>query len=152
MTDEAMEQLLDESIENIRREQSFLSTLPVESIHNLIFITLLFHTICTKHFGFLEELEWRLICVPDLLGKSDHIERLAMTIRGVPQVAYKLPFEDQPENNLVGFSLPDLIDHIIIGPTQFPYPAYEAFVHALDKIGVKDAANKVFCSNIPLRT
>jgi hypothetical protein len=29
---------------------------------------------------------------------------------------------------------------------------YEAFVAALDEVGVKDAANRVFLSQIPVRT
>lgn len=50
------------------------------------------------------------------------------------------------------FEIAELIDRVIIGPSNYPIPIGEAFVAALQEAGMKDAATRVFASNIPLRT
>lgn len=45
-----------------------------------------------------------------------------------------------------------LIDRIIIGPTQYPVAIYKAFVGLLAEAGVKAPEGKVFISHVPLRT
>ena len=46
----------------------------------------------------------------------------------------------------------DLIDKVIIGPTQYPVVLYDAFEIALLKSGVEDISNRIVVSDIPLRT
>jgi hypothetical protein len=48
--------------------------------------------------------------------------------------------------------IPQLIDRVIIGPTLYPYAISEAFDRLLDKAGVANAAQRIFVSDIPLRT
>jgi hypothetical protein len=105
-------------------------------------------TICTKHPGFKEELEWRIIYQPNYRA-SDHICRTVETIRGVPQPVCKIPLKNIP--GLDGIEVPELIDRIIIGPTHHAPAMWEAFVETLKSAGVDDAENKVFVSSIPLR-
>jgi hypothetical protein len=73
-------------------------------------------------------------------------------VNGIPQIVYKIPLENNSGAGIVGLSLTELLDRVIIGPTQFPWVTYEAFVAALDAAGVKDAGSRVFVSSIPIRT
>ena len=57
---------LHEIIQRISAEKSFLRTVPRENIVNNIFAMLLFASVCSKHAGFREEREWRVIAVPEV--------------------------------------------------------------------------------------
>jgi hypothetical protein len=54
--------------------------------------------------------------------------------------------------DLDNVAIPSLIDRVIIGPSPYPWPMYEAFVAALTAAGVPDANQRVFVSGIPIRT
>ncbi|MBW2318859.1 MAG: hypothetical protein JRF24_09310, partial [Deltaproteobacteria bacterium] len=86
------------------------------------------------------------------LNPSKLISRKIETIDGVPQNVYQIPLEDNPSENVVGVAIPELIDRIIIGPSEYPIPIYEAFRVALDEAGVENSSSRVFISGIPLRT
>ena len=105
---------------------------------------------CTKHPGFLEELEWWVIHFPWWEKSTDLIKEIEV-VQGVPQPVYKIPLVNIPEKGLFGLTVPDLIDGIIIGPTRDPLAMREAFVGLLDETGVEQPDRKVFVSNIPLR-
>lgn len=106
--------------------------------------------IASKHPGFEEEQEWRLFYRPTERGSPGMTEEIVV-LGGVPQKVYKLRLADEPENGLHGADIPSLLDRIIIGPTEFPYTSYKAFVTVLEGLGVKDAVSKVMLSDIPLR-
>jgi hypothetical protein len=72
-------------------------------------------------------------------------------IAGTPQPIYKIPLKDIPDEGFVGVEIPALLDRIIIGPTQYPWAVYEAFVELLADADVKEPTSKVFVSDIPLR-
>ncbi len=110
-----------------------------------------FGLLCTKHPGFSEEREWRIIYTPRL-QKSDRLTKDIVTIQGTPQAIYKIPLKDIPEENLNGASVPKLIDRVIIGPTRHPLEIRDVIVEALEEAGLKDAASKVCVSSIPLRS
>lgn len=109
-----------------------------------------FAVLSTKHPGFAEEREWRVIHSPSMLP-SGKIRFDIETVEGVPQRVYKLKMENYPEEGFIGATLPELFEEIIIGPTQSPWPIYEALATKLEENGVKDAWSKVRTSNIPLR-
>lgn len=119
----------------------------VTYIHNMLFRL----AIATKHPGFAEELEWRLYYRPSE-GESPGMTEETLVLDGVPQKVYKLRLANEPENGLHGADIPSLLDRIIIGPTEFPYVSRQAFIGVLSDLGVKDAAEKVVLSDIPLRT
>ncbi|HKG82894.1 MAG TPA: hypothetical protein VKB16_07020, partial [Beijerinckiaceae bacterium] len=52
---------------------------------------------------------------------------------------------------LTAFSLPNLIDRVIVGPTQHPVPIFTALVDQLRAAEVPEPERKVFVSEIPLR-
>jgi hypothetical protein len=103
--------------------------------------------LCTKHPGFEEELEWRIIHQPSLV-ESRYLTRAIEVVRGIPQPVYKIKLDNSP---VPGANLPDLITSIIIGPTRQPDAIAEAFMDALVTAGVADAHNRIITSTIPLR-
>lgn len=107
-------------------------------------------TLCTKHPGFSEEKEWRIIYSP-AVDMSSVIKESVESIGGIPQKVCKLPLEEKPELGINGISLPKLINRVIIGPTLYPFDVAEALTILLEKAGVENAASKVFVSDIPLR-
>lgn len=135
--------------ENIQRENAFFRRRGEVDFQNRIFNLCRFAVLCTKHPGFAEEEEWRVIY--SLKERSDKLYRDVEIVRGVPQIVYKLPLKDHPAEGLVGLEIPKLFNRIIIGPTDNAFATYEALVELLDKAGVADAGNKVFESQIPLR-
>ena len=72
-------------------------------------------------------------------------------ISGVPQPVYKIPLNDLPDEGLVGLRIPELVDRVIIGPTDYPLAMFDAFTDALHEAGVEKPHERVFVSNIPLR-
>ena len=122
-----------------------------DSLKYTLFNAFVFLAVCTKHPGFHEEREWRVVHCPKIFP-SDVIEKGIETINGVPQTVYKIPLRNYPDDGLVGMEIPELVDRIIIGPTEYPVALQEAFVAQLEACGVEDAGSKVVVSGIPLRT
>jgi len=150
-TDQELKDELDAVVSNIEAERTFLS-----SLDRGLFITSVFHmhaahVVCLKHEGFHEEKEWRIIYTPSR-SPSRFIESATETVSGIPQLVYKIPLENNSSAAISGIGFADIFDRIIIGPSQFPWAMYEAFVAALDAAGIKDAANRVLASQIPVRT
>ena len=44
-----------------------------------------------------------------------------------------------------------MFDRLIVGPTPYVWPMYDAFVDALAKAGIVDPGTRLFASGIPLR-
>ncbi|MDA0657180.1 MAG: DUF2971 domain-containing protein [Proteobacteria bacterium] len=135
----------------IREAKDFLrQTYARNDVVAYVFEMLRFAALCTKHPGFAEEREWRIVYCPKYM-KSDALVRDIQAIKGVPQPIYKIPLKNVPAEGLLGIEIPELLDRIIIGPSKYPAAAREAFVELLENAGVTDAQNKVFVSDIPLR-
>lgn len=105
----------------------------------------------TKHPGFREEREWRVIYNP-LPGPSDRIPKDDVSINGTPQRIYKIPFVNHPNEGLTGATLPEALKKVIIGPVASPYPTYQTFNDLLQDAGVAGLEGKLTCSFLPLRT
>ena len=135
--------------ENIGKEAEFIRTQGREQITGRVFNMLMFAALCTKHPGFAEEKEWRVVYCPSL-EQSSHLTKELRAVNGLPQCIYKIPLKDIPQAGYFG-AIPKLIDRIIIGPTQYPRTLFEAFVELFGEAGVKDPHTKVCVSDIPLR-
>ena len=141
---------LQRVVENINENLDHLLTVDREKIKYNIFMTLVMGSVCTKHIGFLEEKEWRLIYLP----RANHSPLITSSIEvvdGVPQIIHKIPLHDNVENDVTGVKIPALLDKIIIGPTMYAAPMVMAFVQALTEAGVTDASSRVVVSGIPIR-
>ncbi|NGM50667.1 DUF2971 domain-containing protein [Caulobacter sp. 602-2] len=106
--------------------------------------------LCTKHPGFYEEQEWRIYHTPAFDGGPDKaLVKSFETVHGVPQPVMKIPL--RPEVGVPGLAIRELLDRVIIGPTEHAYPIYLAFKDALQAAGIEGAGAKITRSNIPLR-
>lgn len=135
---------------NIIENPNFIKSLDRDYFKNVVLTMFRFAVLSTKHIGFSEEKEWRIIYSPGI-EVSKHLEHCLETINGVPQEVYKIPLRNDPAGGLVKIELNDLIERVIIGPTHYPLPLYKAFVKMLSDAGVDGAQDKVWVSDIPLR-
>ncbi|MBI4643546.1 MAG: DUF2971 domain-containing protein [Deltaproteobacteria bacterium] len=150
LSDQEFEKEFLKIAENIINDKPFLKQQDRQIIIKLIFNAFKYAVLCTKHPGFAEEIEWRVVYSPSL-EESEHLKKEIIVVRGVPQPIYKIPLKDIPDEGLIGIEIPALIDRIIIGPTQYPQVMYEAFSDLLLEAGVRDPRDKIFISSIPLR-
>lgn len=142
---------LDGVVYRMGRHHEFLKTLPRDLLIFVAYRMLAMAAVSLKHPAFKEEREWRLVHFP-LEQPSSHVKHTTEVMSGVSQLVYQVPLKNNPSADINGISVPDLLDRVIIGPTQYPGPIYASLVEELTKAGVTDAANKVCVSWIPLRT
>lgn len=119
-----------------------------QQIGFLGYIKLIALTVTLKHPGFHEEKEWRIIHYPSLFG-SDFVTPFTKSISGIPQVIHKVRLENKPEKGLYSFSIPELLDRVIIGPSDYADTIQSSLIAELRAVGVKDPV--VVKSEIPLR-
>jgi hypothetical protein len=150
--DQNIDQELLNIIDNITSNIEFLKALKKETIKGTIIMSLTMLAICLKHEGFKEEQEWRLIHLPKVAQPNSLITNTIECINGIPQVVYKLPLENSPENEVHSVSIKELIDKVIIGPTDYPLPLLDAFSITLENAGIEKPFDKIIISGIPLRT
>ncbi|MBL8537603.1 MAG: DUF2971 domain-containing protein [Hyphomonadaceae bacterium] len=128
----------------------FVKTLGRDSLKGYLFQMFKFAALCTKHRGFQEEREWRVIYTHDL-EPSKRLQMDVQIVGGSPQTIYKIPLKNAPEEGLIGIEAHEIVDRLIIGPTEYATATRDAFVHLLEKAGVENAPHKVVVSDIPLR-
>lgn len=136
--------------ENIEKNSEYISRLEREVVKNTLFTVFRFAVLCTKHPGFAEEREWRIVASPALHG-GGLLESEISIVRNVPQPILKIPLEDYPEHGITGLAIPRLINRVIIGPCEFPHVTSTAIWTALQNSGVADPSTLIYVSNIPLR-
>lgn len=151
-TNEELISELRKIISEISNNMEYLKPLRRETIIGAMVVALIILAVCLKHPGFKEEQEWRLIYLPTLLPDNKWLLREVETINGVPQVVYKMPLENSEDLEISGLSIPELVDRILIGPTQYPLAMFDAFRDVLADLGVNASDGKVSFSGIPLRT
>lgn len=127
-----------------------LRALPLEEWVRLLLQMFRFILLTTKHPGFHEEREWRIVHSP-AWNPSTVLEDTCVMVGGVYQRVFTIPLESDPARGLTGASVPDILDRLILGPTRHPQVAYDAFVRLLLDAGVEDAQSRVVRSEIPLR-
>lgn len=109
-----------------------------------------FAALATKHPGFAEEREWRLAFTPALQEQKDLVRSVEIC-RNQPQVVYRLPLVRRPGPEGASTALADILESLIIGPSESPRAVREAFVELLDAAGVPGADAMVRVSDIPIR-
>jgi hypothetical protein len=147
---ESFRQNFIEVADAIEKHKLFVASMSPELVYNLVWHMFRFGIVSTKHPGFAEEREWRAVYTPTL-DASVHITTEIECVNGIPQTVQKIPLKNIPEGDLYGLEIPELLNRIIIGPSEYPQALHQAFVHLLDAAGVPDPASKVVVSNIPLR-
>ncbi|HEX8302363.1 DUF2971 domain-containing protein [Sphingomonas sp.] len=107
--------------------------------------------VSTKHLGFREEREWRVVYQPHVDATlPDRIMPATCSLNDVPQNIYKLIFQNYPDEGFVGATIPEILNRLIIGPTAHPYVVFARMFDALQSKGV-NTENLLINSHIPLR-
>lgn len=134
----------------IKSDLNLFKTLDREKLKEQICLSFAFQSLATKHPGFEEEREWRIVAMPDIMGDGA-LEKSVEIVNGTPQLVYKIPLENSVDGDLSNMMPNELIEKIIIGPVDFGYPIMDAFISELETAGFENAAERVVVSNIPLR-
>lgn len=137
--------------DNVKARREFIESLGRQDVKGYFCMMLRGIAMGTKHPGFYEEREWRIMHTEGL-DEAGKLIRDVECVGGVPQPVYKIPLKTVAESGLPGITIPELLEGVIIGPTQFPGAVWDALAIELDKAGVKNASEKIVCSDIPLRT
>lgn len=125
-----------------------IKNIEANKLQSNLFNIFRFAALCNKHVGFEEEQEWRLIATASVLPTTELVSQEIQTIQGLPQNIIKIKFG---ETGYEGIDFKNMIDKIIIGPSQFPFEIYKSISSALKNIGVKEPENIIHASDIPLR-
>lgn len=141
---------LESLTSNIEDNSGYVAGLDAEIVKRTLFTIFRFAVLCTKHPGFAEEREWRIVASPALQG-GGLLESEIAIVRNVPQPILKIPLEDYPEHGISGLAIPTLINRVIIGPCEFPHVTTSAIWTALQHAGIEDPSKLIYESNIPLR-
>lgn len=144
------EKELNELTGRIEAEIDFVKTIGEETVFAYLFEFFKNVVFTVKHPGFSEEREWRAIYNPSY-KPSNHVVEEIVCIDGIPQRIQKIPIKDIPEEGLTEFSVPHLIDRIIIGPNDNQIILGDAFARLLKHAGCKSPEKKIHYSGIPLR-
>lgn len=137
-------------VNRIEENKNFIRQLGWEAVRFHVFNAFKFAALCTKHPGFIEENEWRVIYSPTM-EQSVHLKKNIEVIQGAPQPVYKIPLKNIHEEGIGGIEIPEILYRIIIGPTEYSAAIREAFVTLLADAGVEDPENRVWVSGLPLR-
>ena len=140
---------MDKVVENIRSNRDVLRAV-IAQFSSEPYSCAPGRIVCLKHEGFQEEREWRAIYAPKF-WPSSIMESATEIVAGIPQVVYKIPLDARVSGHLADLEFATMFDRLIVGPTPYVWPMYDAFVGALVKAGVADAAKRLFASGIPIR-
>lgn len=106
----------------------------------------------TKHHGFSEEKEWRIVYLKekDLNKKLEPMCHYAIGNRGLEP---KLKLKVEPTDGITtdDFSFSKIIHQIILGPTVSHPLVRGTVLRMLERIGKPELQNKVLASTIPFR-
>jgi hypothetical protein len=146
-------QTVRDVIASIKANHEFLQSVDRTLVVGNVFNMLLAGATCIKHEGFKEEREWRAIYSPHR-NPSAFMETATEIVGGIPQVVHKIPLDGGKSASLADLEFSRIFDRLIIGPTQYAGPMFDAFSQALTKAGIVPTPGKqlVFPSQIPIRT
>ena len=150
LTNGQLHESLDLIIKNIYTNSEFLRSVERPALVSAVFNMLVAGATGLKHEGFHEEREWRVVYNPKR-QQSPLMEVATEVIGGVPQCLYKMPLDVRASDALADLDFPTIFDRIILGPSPYPWPMFEAFTSALSEAGVANAPARVFTSCIPIR-
>lgn len=121
----AFEKRISDFIDRMAANGPFLQTLGREACLGWLYQTITLAMLCVKHPAFVEEREWRVF--HSEREPSTVLRREVECIRGVAQPVIKLPLKDNLDGSKSGRSLGDILDRVIVGPTDFPLATASAF-------------------------
>ncbi|CAN7171172.1 DUF2971 domain-containing protein [Rhizobium leguminosarum] len=149
-TEQELEQRLMKAADEVGANAAFIAQQPRQLIEWYFSGLLRRIATASKHHGFREEEEWRVMHTR-YVDPSDGLRYENATIRGIPQVITKLPLGLNGPFASKGMTIPELVRQVIIGPTNYPFVVAEAVEAAMVAAGIPDARSKIRISEIPLR-
>ena len=138
-------------IDGLERNPHVLAAVEPWMAARVIAGALHFALLSTKHPGFQEEREWRILCMPRELTPDSVVRPMVQSVGGIPQKIYKLPFDGHEGLFLPQFNWSRLLDRIIVGPSLFPETIQDALESKLKEHGFARWDQIVSVSEIPLR-
>lgn len=141
---------IERVITNIENNAAVLASVPRDTLLNAVYLMLMMAVVSLKHPGFEEEKEWRLVHCPELYP-SQYVISSRETVASVPQVVHHVRLQNRPSEGITGIELPELLDRVVIGPSQYAPSMRQALIGALVNAGVENPSAKVSTSDIPLR-
>ncbi len=106
----------------------------------------------TKHSGFAEEREWRVVYLKDR-DKDGRLHSMLDYFISPTGIEPKLKFKVGPIDGVTGdeLSLSEIIDRIIVGPSASSPMEIHAIRRMLDRIGKSELIERVVRSSTPFR-
>lgn len=136
--------------ELIEQNRDLVCTLDRPDFESMVFNMFWFSVLCTKHPGFTEEQEWRVIASPRM-HNSPIVEKSVQVVGGIPQEILRLQFKDRPDIGVSELKLSSLLNRIIVGPCEHPDVIKRAFENLFSQKGLDKNAIRIVSSDIPLR-
>ena len=133
----AIARLFDEFCDRLETVIKFIASQPRAVVSTYLYEMLHFAVLSIKHPAFAEELEWRVIHAP-YHEANESMKPVTEVIRGVPQIVYKLPLINIPDERLTGLETAESLDRIIIGPCNHPIETSFVLHEALKAEGIEN--------------
>lgn len=135
----------------VEANKELMASVPADNVRLGLLHALRFAVLSTKHKGFAEEQEWRVLHSPHD-GSSEIMPPCVESVAGIPQVVHKLPLENLDGMDMQSVNLPTLLHRVIIGPSAYPHQIALAFAKILyEDCGIEDPWARIRVSEIPLR-
>ena len=117
----------------------------------ILFERLKLHALFTKHHGFSEEKEWRVVYLSDRDVKK-RLQPMFHYLNGPRGIEPKLHLKAEPIEGVIsaGASFDELIIGILLGPTASDFTK-RTVSRMLEKIGKSELSSKLSMSSIPYR-
>ena len=136
---------LANSVMGLADNVNLLSEFAPQLIAEIITDFMIHLAVGIKDSNFHEEAEWRVVYREDVFpNKTSKIE--PQVVAGIPQLVCSVPLCDNRH-----LSLKRILKKIVIGPTEYPEVARDAFVRLLSDEGFEHPELKVVISDIPYR-
>lgn len=119
---------------------------------HFLFERLKLFALFTKHRGFTEEKEWRVVYLPDR-DPNGILKPMFDYSLGKKGVEPKLKLKLEPIDGIMpsGVKLESLVSKIILGPAISSILEQKSIIRMLQKIGKDNMADKITPSTIPFR-
>ena len=137
-------------LDSLQSNRTILADLGEQAVFGRLFEAFRNAALTTKHSGFAEEREWRIVYAPEYEA-SPHIEPEHVVLGGYPQKIFKLPLKRFDGEPPIDATITSLFDRIIIGPTDQPMVIAQSFIDLLKQKGVADAEQRIQLSDISVR-